>query len=112
MAQAFDPSLPGEITVAANLYLAIESYDAQVVFDWLIDNPDIRIEGSDLAARLEFEATKQVGLAMYEIGEKAALLDRMRPWREAQLGYLMPIDQAALFRSAREKAQREAEALG
>ena len=49
---------------------------------------------------------------MYEIGEKAALLDRSRPWREAQLGYLMPIDQAALFRSAREKAQREAEALG
>lgn len=109
MAQAFDPSLPGEITVAANLYLAIESFEAQAVFDWLIDNPDTRIEGWDLAERLEFDEHKQVGIAMYEIGEKAALLDRKRPWLEGQLGYLMPMDQGALFRSAREKAQREYE---
>jgi len=112
MAHPFDPSLPGEVTTAANLYLAIESYDAQAVLDWLIDNPDTRIEGYDLAERLEFEAHKQVGLAMFEIGQKAALLDRSRPWVEGQLGYLMPINQAALFRTAREKAQREIEAHG
>lgn len=109
MAQLFDPSLPGEVTTAANLYLAIESYDAQAVFDWLIDNPDTRIEGFDLAERLEFEAHKQVGIAMFEIGQKAALLGRARPWVEGQLGYLMPMDQAALFRTAREKAQRDME---
>jgi hypothetical protein len=107
MAQAFDPSLPGEITVAANLYLAIESDTAQQVFDWLIDNPDTRVEGWDLAEKLGFEAHKLVGIAMYEIGEKAEMLGRTRPWLEGQLGYLMPMNQAALFRSAREKAQRD-----
>ena len=112
MAQLFDPSLPGEITTAASLYQAIESEDALAVFNWLIDNPDTRIEGWDLADRLELDAHKQVGLAMHEIGQKAALLDRSRPWMEGQLGYLMPMDQAALFRSAREKAQRDYENLG
>lgn len=112
MAQLFDPSLPGEINTAASLYQSIESADALDVFDWLIDNPDTRIEGADLAERLGFAAHKQVGIAMWEIGEKAALLDRARPWLEGQLGYLMPMDQAALFRSAREKAQRDLENQG
>jgi hypothetical protein len=113
MAEAFDPSLPGEVAVAASLYEAIESPEAQAVFDWLIDHPDERIEGWDLADRLDFEDHKFVGLSMYEIGRRAADLDRSRPWLEAQLGYLMPIDQAALFRSAREKVLREqAEAKG
>lgn len=110
MRAAFDPSLPGEVAIAATLYQAIESLEAQAVLDWLIDHPDERIEGWDLANRLEFAEHRQVGLAMYEIGLRAAELDRKRPWLEGQLGYLMPIDQAALFRSAREKVLREVEA--
>jgi hypothetical protein len=113
MAEAFDPSLPGEVAVAASLYEAIESPEAQAVLDWLIDHPDERIEGWDLAERLDLDEHKDVGLSMYEIGRAAAELGRTRPWLEAQLGYLMPIDQAALFRSAREKVLREeAEARG
>jgi len=107
MAEAFDPSLPGEVATAATLYESIDSSEAQAVFDWLIDHPDERIEGWDLAERLGFDEHKFVGLSMYEIGRAAADLDRTRPWLEGQLGYLMPIDQAALFRSAREKVLRE-----
>jgi len=107
MIQAFDPSLPDEVNLASTLYLAIESQEAVQVLDWFIDNPDTRIEGWDLADRLDFPEHKLVGIAMHEIGQKAALLNRKRPWGEGQLGYLMPMDQAALLRSAREKAQRE-----
>ena len=113
MAEAFDPSLPGEVAIAASLYEAIASQEAQAVLDWLIDHPDERIEGWELADRLGFEEHKYVGLSMFEIGRAAADHKRARPWLEGQLGYLMPIDQAALFRAAREKVLREeAEARG
>jgi hypothetical protein len=92
---------PDELDQATRLYAAVTDANARAVFDWLIDHPDQRTEGPAIAAALGFSDNKLVARGTYAIGLAAAAEDRTRPWHEAQMGYLMPGDQAALFAAAR-----------
>jgi uncharacterized protein DUF6416 len=92
---------PNDLDQATRLYAAVTDANARAVFDWLIDHPDQRTEGPAIAAALGFSDNKLVARGTYAIGLAAAAEDRSRPWHEAQMGYLMPAEQAGLFRQAR-----------
>ena len=92
---------PNDLDQATRLYAAVNDANARAVFDWLIDHPDQRTEGPAIASSLGFSDNKLVARGTYEIGLAAAAEDRFRPWHEAQMGYLMPEDQAELFKQAR-----------
>ena len=96
--QAFDPN---DLDRAIRLYGSVIDVNARAVFDWLIDHPDQRTEGPAIASALGFDDNKSVARGTYAIGLAAAAEDRARPWHEAQMGYLMPADQAELFKQAR-----------
>ena len=100
--QSFDPN---ELDRAIRLYAAVTDANARAVFNWLIDHPDQRTEGPAIAASLGFSDNKLVARGTYAIGLAAAAEDRARPWHEAQMGYLMPRDQAELFKQARNSCQ-------
>src|SRR6478736_3286934 len=101
--QSFDSN---DLDRATRLYASVTDANARAVFDWLIDHPDQRTEGSAIASALGFLDNKLVARGTYAIGLAAAAEDRARPWHEAQMGYLMPAEQAGLFGRAREDANR------
>ena len=93
---------PNDVELATALYRAVEEPGARAVIDFLIDHPDERFEGAAIAAALGLPQHRDVARATYAYGEAARALGRRRPWSEAQLGYLMPAVQAALFRQSRD----------
>jgi hypothetical protein len=95
---------PADLDLATNFYRSVDSPSARAVLDFLIDHPDERIEGAALADTLNLADHREVGRATYAYGEAARALGRARPWQEAQLGYLLPADRAALLRQARDQA--------
>lgn len=98
---AFVPDDPAR---ALAFYRAIEDPTARAVLDFLIDRPGQRFDGAAIARALGLPRTRDVARATYAMGEIAATLGHGRPWTEAQLGYAMPEEQAALFRRARSAA--------
>lgn len=95
---------PGDTDVAVAFYRAIDDPTAKAVLDFLIDHPDERFDGATLMRHLQLPQHGDVARATYRLGGLAASFDRRRPWSEAQLGYLMPTAQAALFQQARVQA--------
>jgi hypothetical protein len=98
--QPFDPN---DLDRATRVYTSVTDRNARAVFDWFIDHPDQRTEGPAIASAIGFADNKLVARGTYAIGLAAAAEDRVRPWHEAQMGYLMPGDQAELFKQARER---------
>jgi hypothetical protein len=96
--QSFDPN---DLDRATRVYAAVTDSNARSVFDWFIDHPDQRAEGTAIASALGFSDNKLVARGTYAIGLAAAAEDRARPWHEAQMGYLMPGQMADLFEKAR-----------
>ena len=92
---------PDDLDVAIAFYRGIVDPRARTVLDFLIDHPGERFDGAAIAEHLGFERHRDVARSTYVLGEAAAALGRRRPWKEAQLGYSMAPEQAALFVRAR-----------
>ena len=90
-----------DLEVAVAFYRGITDPTAKAVLDFFIDHPGQRFDGAAVAKRLRFERHRDVARSTFLLGEAAAALGRKRPWQEAQLGYLMPPEQAALLARAR-----------
>jgi hypothetical protein len=90
-----------EVDLAAEFYRSVANLEARALLDYLIDHPDERYDGAALAHHLGFARHRDVARATYGLGELAAGFGRRRPWREAQMGYLMEGAQAELLRRAR-----------
>ena len=95
---------PDDLDVATAFYRAIGDPKARAVLDFLVDHPGQRFDGAAIAAHLGFERHRDVARSTYGLGEAAAALGRRRPWHEAQLGYSMAPELAALFVRARAEA--------
>jgi hypothetical protein len=93
-----------DVDVAVSFYQAVADRRARAVLDFLIDHPDERFEGAAIATALGLPRHRDIAEATYAYGEAARAVERGRPWQESQLGYLMPADQAALLRQARDRA--------
>jgi len=92
---------PDDLDAARAFYRAIDDPVAKAVLDFLVDQPEQRFDGAAIVRALDLPEHRAVARATFRLGTLAADLGYARPWREAQLGYLMPRDQAALLRQAR-----------
>ena len=97
----------GDVDAAVALYRSLDDRTARAFLDLLIDHPEERFDGAAVARRLGLEHHPDVARAAYRIGQIAAAQGRTRPWNEAQLGYAMARDQAALFAAGRRQAAAE-----
>lgn len=95
---------PDDDAGALAFYRAIEEPTARALLDFLIDHPGQRFDGAAIARALGLPRRADIARATYAMGDIAAALGHGRPWEEAQLGYAMPEEQAALFRRARAAA--------
>ncbi len=98
--RAFEPE---DLDAAVAFRRAIADPTERAVLDFLIDHPEERFDGAAIVRRLGLAGHRAVGRATFGLGTVAAGLGRRRPWREGQLGYLMPAAQAELLRRARER---------
>ena len=98
-----EPFGPTDLDLASRFYRAIDDPAARAVLDFLIDHADERVEGYAIADTLGLPRHHDVARATYTYGEVARSLGKTRPWQEAQMGYLMPAEQVALLRQARER---------
>lgn len=92
---------PEDAELAIGFYRAIGDPTARAVLDFLVDHPEERFDGAALVRALGLDRHRAVARATFALGELAAERGRRRPWREGQLGYLMPAAQADLLRRAR-----------
>ena len=92
----------GDVSAVADIYGALGDGTARQVLDVLIDHPDERFDGAALKERLGLVEHAEVARAIATIG--AALADHgiARPWSEAQRGYLLPEEQAAILARGRD----------
>lgn len=95
-----DLSSASQGTLAA-FYRNVTDPNARAVLDFLIDHPGERHEARTIMTALGFERHRDVALAAYAVGEIAGKHGQKRPWLEAQLGYTMSPETAALLRQAR-----------
>ncbi len=99
---------PDDEAGALAFYRAVEEQTARAVLDFLIDRPGQRADGAAIATALGLPRHTDIARATYAMGEIAAGLGHGRPWTEAQLGYAMPEEQAALLRAARSRLAGDA----
>jgi hypothetical protein len=100
-----------DLDLARRFYWALDDPGTRAVLDFLIDHPDERFEGAAIAETLGLPWHRDVARATFAYGEVARSLGRSRPWQEAQLGYLMPADQATILRRARERGSSTRETV-
>ena len=91
--------------VVANAYRAVREGLPRRLLDFLIDHPDERFDGAALMQRLELQRHDEVARGFAAIGANLAEHGLARPWNEAQNGYLLPGEQAALLARIRERSQ-------
>lgn len=96
---------PEDADLAAGFYRSIEDPTARAVLDFLVDHPEERFDGAALVGELGLARHREVARATFALGTLAAAVGRRRPWREGQVGYLMPAAQADLLRRARDRAR-------
>ena len=86
----------------AAFYRDVTDPNGRAVLDFLIDHAGERHDAREIMTALGFEQHRDVALAAYAVGEIAGSHGMKRPWLEAQLGYTMSPETAALLRSARD----------
>ena len=84
-------------TLAQQVYEASPTHCSQQFLDLLIANPGEMFDSDAVQLRLALADHRDVARTAYALGEVAASLDRKRPWNEAQRGYFMTPEVAALF---------------
>jgi len=99
-----EPFGTADLDLATRFYRSIDDSTSRAVLDFLIDHPDEQHEGYAIADTLGLPRHQDVARATYTYGEVARSLGKSRPWQEAQMGYLMPAEEATLLRQAREQA--------
>lgn len=87
--------------VAAGDFLASLDDPTQRAFlHLLIAHPEERFDTAAVADRLGLAEHRNVARATYALGRALAERGYSRPWTEAQMGYAMAAEIAALFRAA------------
>lgn len=92
---------PGDEALATRAYAAVRNEMARRLLDTLIDHPDERMDGQILIRHLGTERHDEVTRAVATLAAELAEQGLARPWNEAQQGFLLTGERAALFRGAR-----------
>jgi hypothetical protein len=82
-------------------YTSVTDPNGRAVLDFLIDHPGKRFEARTIMESLGFAQHRDVALAAYAVGQVAERHGVGRPWLEAQLGYTMSPETAAVLREAK-----------
>ena len=90
--------------VLAAFYRDVTDPNARTVLDFLIDHAGRRYTAREIMTALGFAQHRDVALAAYAAGEAAKRHELVRPWNEAQLGYMLSPETADLLRRARDNA--------
>ena len=93
-----------DVSLVAEIYTELGEGSARQVLDFLIDHPDERFDGAALVQHLALTRHPEVARAIATIGDVFAQHGLERPWNEAQRGYLLPQDNAAILRQGRDQA--------
>jgi F420-dependent oxidoreductase-like protein len=95
-----------EITVVneadvGRAYAAVRDGTPRRLLDFLIDHPDERFEGAALMRQLDLQRHDEVARGFAALAADLAGHGLARPWNEAQAGYLLSAQDAAVFARAR-----------
>lgn len=93
---------PGDDALAARAFAGLQDGIARRLLDTFIAHPDERMDGRTLMDRLGVERHDEVTRAVAMLAADLAAQGLARPWNEAQQGYLLPGERAALFAGVRE----------
>jgi F420-dependent oxidoreductase-like protein len=88
----------------ARAYAAVRDGTPRRLLDFLIDHPDERFEGAALMRHLELRRHDEVARGFAALAANLAEQGLARPWNEAQAGYLLPVQPAAVLARARERS--------
>ena len=91
-------------TDVARAYAAVRDGTPRRLLDFLIDHPDERFEGAALMRHLELRRHDEVARGFAALAANLAEHGLTRPWNEAQAGYLLPAQPAAVLARARERS--------
>ncbi len=86
----------------ARAYAAVRDGAPRRLLDFLIDRPDERFDGGTLMRHLELRRHDEVAHGFAALAADLAEHDLARPWNEAQAGYLLPAQHAAMLGRARD----------
>ena len=87
----------------ARAYAAVRDGTPQRLLDFLIDHPDERFDGAALMRHLELRRHDEVARGFAALAADLAEHGLVRLWNEAQAGYLLGPQQAAVLARARDK---------
>jgi hypothetical protein len=88
---------PGDEAQAARAYAGVRDAMARRFLDTLLAHPDERLDGRTLMGHLSVERHDEVTRAVATLAAELAEQGLARPWNEAQQGYLLTGERAALF---------------
>jgi len=88
----------------ARAYAAVRDGTPRRLLDFLIDHPDERFEAAALMRHLELRRHDEVARGFAALAANLAEQGLTRPWNEAQAGYLLPTQPAAVLAHARERS--------
>ena len=86
----------------ARAYAAVRDGTPRRLLDFLIDHPDERFDGAALMRQLELSRHDEVARGFAALAADLAEHGLARPWNEAQAGYLLPAQHAAVLARARD----------
>ncbi len=86
----------------ARAYAAVRDGTPRRLLDFLIDHPDERFDGAALMRQLELSRHDEVARGFAALAADLAEHGLARPWNEAQAGYLLPAQPAAVLARARD----------
>ena len=89
--------------MAAHAYESIAEGTPRRLLDLLIDAPDGRFDAAALRDRLGLTRHDEVALGFAAVASELARHGIARPWNEAQAGYLLPAQNAAVLARARRR---------
>jgi hypothetical protein len=88
--------------VVARAYAAVRDGTPRRLLDLLVDHPDERFDGAALMRQLELSRHDEVARGFAALAADLAEHGVARPWNEAQAGYLLPAQDAAVLARARQ----------
>jgi F420-dependent oxidoreductase-like protein len=92
-------------------YAVVRDGTPRRLLDFLIDHPDERFDGAALMRQLELGRHDEVARGFAALAEDLAEHGLARPWNEAQAGYLLAAQHAAVLARGRRR-QREESGVG
>jgi F420-dependent oxidoreductase-like protein len=86
----------------ARAYATVRDGTPRRLLDFLIDHPDERFDAAELMRQLELSRHDEVARGFAALAADLAEHGLARPWNEAQAGFLLPGQQAAVLARARD----------